>query len=168
MTETFRKDNGQHMRKEKIETLSSLSGILVMTILLVVFWEEPLWTKVVIGGLSGVISMAFREGMMKIITPPTSAKSKPKQFPTNEYIIAPSFLLMIQFLTEQARTGSVTFQTVISALGAVGLYYILLHSYQYFFQDFVDQNVPLKKQQAINAGIVLLFLFAGLIFTVFA
>lgn len=156
------------MSKEKIDTLSSLVGIIVMTVLLILFWEEPLWTKAVIGGLSGVISMVVRAGLLKFVGPPPSANSKAKQFPINEYIIAPSFLLMIQFLTEQARTGSITFQTVLSALGAVGLYYILLHSYQYFFADVIDQKVPLKKQQAMNTGIVLLFLFAGLVFTIFA
>ncbi|GAB2500386.1 hypothetical protein GCM10008929_21140 [Alkalibacterium psychrotolerans] len=156
------------MSEDKIETLSSLTGILVMTVLLVLFWEEPLWTKIVIGGLSGVISMAFREGLMKIVGSSPPAKSKFKEFPTNEYIIAPAFLLMMQLLTEQARTGDITFQTLLSALGAVGVYYILRHSYQYFFSDYVDKKVPLKKQQAINAGSVLLFVFAGLMFAIFA
>lgn len=156
------------MRKDKIETLSSLVGIIVMTVLLVLFWDEPLWTKMVIGGLSGIISIVVRAGLLKFVGPPPSANSKAMQFPINEYIIAPSFLLMVQLLTEQARTGDVTLQTVLNSLGAVGFYYILLHSYQYFFEDLVDQKVPPKKQQAISTGIILLFLIAGLIFTILA
>lgn len=155
------------MSEDKIETLSSLMGILVMTILLILFWEEPLWTKVFIGGLSGVISMAFRKGMIKFVPTSPSAKSKPKEFPIIEYIIAPAFLLIMQLLTEQARTGEIAFQTVFSALGAVGLYYILLHSYEYFLADFVDEKVSRKTQQVINTGLVLLFILTGLVFTVF-
>lgn len=154
------------MSKDKIETLSSLMGILVMTVLLVLFWEEPLWTKVVIGGLSGAISMIVRAGLLKFVFTSPPAKTKSKQFSANEYIIAPSFLLMIQLLTEQARTGNIIFQKVLSALGAVGVYYILLHSYQYFFADVVDQKVSHKKQEAINTGIVLLFVIVGLMFTI--
>lgn len=84
-------------------------------------------------------------------------------YPVLNYIKAPAFLFILQLITEHTRTGSLSFETVVYAFGAVGVYYFLIHFYEYIFEDIIRKAVPDRIIKKLKIGVITFFIVISLI-----
>lgn len=143
------------MTRDKLSTLFTLIGLTVMTILLVVFNDSPLWINAIIGGGTALLSWGIGRVVFDNVDTTDTSDS---DYPVVLYITGPYFLFSIQFISELNRTGTITFDTVAYALGLVGMYYIIVHVYEYFIEDLLNKKVSKTVQTYLGWAIVIVFL----------
>lgn len=143
------------MTRDKLSTLFTLIGLTVMTILLVVFNDSPLWINAIIGGGTALLSWGIGRVVFDNVDTTDTSDS---DYPVVLYITGPYFLFSIQFISELNRTGTITFDTVAYALGLVGTYYIIVHVYEYFIEDLLNKKVSKTVQTYLGWAIVIVFL----------
>lgn len=159
------------MNKQKIDTLSVLTGLILMNMFLILFWDTPRWIWLLTGAGATVVSHLAGTGLTAAFADKQQSgedTADPADKTTAQtYIIAPAVLFTALFLPEATLSGSVRFEAVLSAEGGVGFYYIILHNYSYFMEDIVDRRVSTKRQEQIRLTLVCLLVALGIGFVFF-
>ncbi|EXJ23729.1 hypothetical protein ADIAL_0844 [Alkalibacterium sp. AK22] len=159
------------VNKQKIDTLSVLTGLILMNMFLILLWDTSWWIWLLTGAGAAVISHLVGTGLTAAFTDKQQSgedTADPEDKTTAQaYIIAPAILFTALFLPEATQSGSVRFEAVLSAAGGVGFYYIILHGYSYFMEDIVDRRVSPKRQEQIRLVLMCLFVALGIGFVFF-
>lgn len=152
------------MNEEKLETFSNVIGLLSMSIPFIYFRESAMWFRMLLGiGMAVIVSIGINLILSKRMKT-ESKKKKGNDDTANKYIIIPTSLFFIQLVAESERADSFSFEGIVYSLGFIGMYYVIIHFYEFFLEEYVQAKVSRSvRSYAKIALFVFILIVIGLL-----